>query len=120
MRAISRRLHRLEQVLVPSIRNETGWGALAGLRGQLLRLVEPQGAPAIAQLKIELDALGPTGLWRELVRCHLQQHGFVQSDHESFAELVARALGITVREFRFCLQQGRLGVALAERFRQAE
>ena len=74
MKSLTRRLRRLEAQIV--VAAETGWGNLAGLLAKLLQLAEPQGVPAVEQLKNELDELGHTGLLRELIRCHLQQHGF--------------------------------------------
>ena len=65
-----------------------------------------------------LEELGPSGLWRETARYHLELNGFVQSDHESFAETMARALGISIREFRAQVAEGQIGKALIERFRE--
>jgi hypothetical protein len=47
----------------------------------------------------------------------LREHGFVQRDNESFAETMARALGIGIREFKAQLAQGSIGRALVDRFR---
>ena len=70
----------------------------------------------VPQLRKELEAIGPTGLWLEAVRGYLRDHGFVQDPSESLAETTARALGIEVRGLRVCMEQSRLGAALLDRF----
>ena len=100
MKTICRRLQKLEKTLAPGITGEIDWGRMAGVRESLLSAAEPHGMPAVVQLRTELDELGPWGLWRETARYHLREHGFVQCDGESFAETMARALGIGVRELR--------------------
>ena len=90
---------------------------MAKFRDQLLRLAEQRGTPDISQLKNELDAMGPTGLWFETVRSYLGDHGFVQDPWESLAETTARALGIDSSELRACMAQGQLGATLLDRFR---
>jgi hypothetical protein len=60
------------------------------------------------------------GLWRETTRLYLSDHGFVQSEKESFAETMARALGINTDELRVCIAENRIGSALLERFRKPE
>ena len=92
------------------------WGGLAGLRGKLLDAARPRGGAAVDELRIELDALGPIGLWRETVRYYLREHGFAPSGNESFFEVLARALGISMPEFKTLLTQNRIGSALKERF----
>ena len=116
MRTIHRRLQKLEKTIVPAALVEIGWGSLAGIRDKLLDRAKHRGEVAAAQLRTELDELGPAGLWRETVRCHLREYGFVQHDGESLAETVARALGISMRELRVHLAQGRIGRALLDRF----
>ena len=64
--------------------------------------------------------LHPLGLWRETISLYLSDHGFVQSEKESFAETMARALGINTDELRVCIAVNRIGTALLERFRGAE
>ena len=118
MRAINRRLQKLEKVFAPAIESETVWGNMAGLRDELLRGAEERGRPVVAQLTQELDALGPIGLWRETARSYLSDHGFVQAQSESFAETMSRALGIGCLELRVCMAEGRLGTALLDRFGQ--
>jgi hypothetical protein len=44
-------------------------------------------------------------LWRETTRRYLSDHGFVQSEKESFAETMARALGINTDELRVCIAE---------------
>jgi hypothetical protein len=67
-----------------------------------------------------LEQLGPYGLWLEAARGYLCDHGFIQSRSESFAETMARALGINTDELRVCIAEGRIGSALLERFREPE
>ena len=57
-------------------------------------------------------------IWRETARGYLSDHGFVQSEKESFAETMARALGIGTDELRICIAENRMGTALMERFRE--
>jgi len=83
---------------------------MAKFRDQLRRLAGQRGTTPIAQLKEELDAMGPTGLWCETVRSYLSDHGFAQEPSESVAETVCRALGIGSEELRLRLQQGQLGL----------
>ena len=66
----------------------------------------------------ELERRGPAALWRETAHGDLCNHGFVQSGNESFAETMARALGINTDELRICIAEGRIGSALLERFRE--
>ena len=119
MRTITRRLLNLEKVFAPAVQSdENTWGEMAPVRDELLRLVEKQDTARVAELKEELDTLGPAGLWLEVARRHLHDNGFVQSGSESFAETMARALSISVCELRLWIAQGRVGVALLERFKQ--
>jgi hypothetical protein len=118
MKAISRRLAKLEEVLGPVVESEDRWGSMAKLRDDLLRQAEQQGATSVADLREELEQLGPLGLWRETTRGYLSDHGFVQSEKESFAETMARALGINTDELRVCIAENRIGAALLERFRE--
>ena len=83
MKTICRRLEKLEKTFAPAAELETKWGNFAEIRDKLLRLAGHHGSAAVAQLRTELDALGPTGLWRETVRHHLQENGFVQQANES-------------------------------------
>jgi hypothetical protein len=63
-----------------------------------------------------LERIGPSGLWLEAARGYLCDHGFVQSESESFAETMARALGINTDELRVCIAENRMGAALLKRF----
>jgi hypothetical protein len=117
MRAIDRRLVKLEKVFAPVLDIEDPWGTIAEFRDKLLRQAEERGAPPVAELSEELEQLGPLGLWREAARGYLSDHGFVQSESESFAETMARALGINTDELRVCIAENRIGSALLERFR---
>jgi hypothetical protein len=117
MRTISRRLEKLEKVFARVAKSEDTWGSMAEFRDQLLRLAKQRGEPSVAGLREELEQLGPSGLWREAARGYLSDHGFVQSRSESFAETMARALGISTHELRVCIAEGRIGSALVDRFR---
>jgi hypothetical protein len=120
MRAISRRLAKLETVFAPAPASEDMWGSMAEFRDELLRRAEERGEPSVAELREELERVGPLGLWRETTRLYLSDHGFVQSEKESFAETMARALGINTDELRVCIVENRIGTALLERFRESE
>ena len=120
MRVISRRLEKLEKVFARWVESEDTWGSMAEFRDKLLCLGEQRDASAVAQLKEELEQLGPLGLWREAARGYLSDHGFIQTGNESLAATMARALGITTHELRICIAEGRIGSALLERFRAPE
>src|SRR5258707_12945507 len=85
MKPISRRLEKLEKIFAPRVGRDS-WGEIAKFRNELLRLAEQRGTPPVTQLKEELDAMGPTGLWCEAVRSYLRDHGFAQDPSESLAE----------------------------------
>ena len=93
---------------------------MAEFRDDLLRQAEQRGEPSVADLRQELEQLGPLGLWRETTRLYLSDHGFLQSEKESFAETMARALGINTDELRGCIAENQIGNALLERFREPE
>ena len=116
MKAISRRLANLEEVFAPVVESEDRWGSMAEFRDDLLRQAEQRGEQPLAELREELEQLGPLGLWRETARGYLSDHGFTQSEKESFAETMARALGIDTDELRACIADNRIGAALLERF----
>ena len=119
MKAISRRLAKLEEVFAPLVENDR-WGSMAEFRDDLLRQAEQRGEPSVVDLREELEQLGPLGFWRETTRRYLSDHGFVQSESESFAETMARALGINTDKLRVCIAENRIGSALLERFREPE
>jgi hypothetical protein len=116
MKAISRRLAKLEEVFAPATESEDRWGSMAKLRDDLLRQAEQQDATSVAEVGAELERIGPSGLWLEAARGYLSDHGFVQSDTECFAATMARALGINTDELRVCIAKNRIGSALLERF----
>ena len=91
---------------------------MAEFRNEIIRQAEQRGEPFVAEVREALEQLGPTGLWRETARGYLSDHGFVQSEKESFAETMARALGINTDELRVCIAENRIGSALLERFRE--
>jgi hypothetical protein len=116
MKALSRRLERLEKALAPVVESEDSWGRMAEFRDRLLQLAEQRDALSVAALREELDRLGPAGLWRETARGYLCEHGFIQSGNESLAQTMARALGINTDELRICIAENRIGAALLKRF----
>jgi|SRR5580704_7571419 hypothetical protein len=116
MKAISRRLANLEKVFAPVVENEDRWGSMAEFRDDLLRQAEQQGATSFAEVGAELERIGPSGFWIAAARGYLSDHGFVQSEKESFAETMARALGINTDELRVCIAENRIGEALLARF----
>jgi hypothetical protein len=120
MRAISRRLEKLEQVFAPLAESEDRWGSMAKLRDDLLHQAEQQGTTSVAEVGAELERIGPSGLWLEAARGYLSDHGFVQSGNESFAQTMARALGINTDELRVCIAANGIASALRERFREPE
>jgi hypothetical protein len=118
MKAIIRRLAKLEEVFAPVVESEDRWGSMAEFRDDLLRQAEQRGEPSVTDLREELEQRGPLGMWLETARGYLSDHGFVQSAKESFAETMARALGIDTDELRACIAENRIGTALLERFRK--
>jgi hypothetical protein len=100
------------------VESEDSWGMMAEFRDRLLQLADQRDALSVAELREELEQLGPLGLWREAARGYLCDHGFVQSRNESFAQTLARALGIDTDELRVCIAEGRIGSALLDRFRE--
>ena len=98
------------------MQDETDWGEIGRLRDELLSRAEQGGTSSFTELKNELDALGPTGLWLEVARIRLRDHGFEQLPSESFAETMARALNIRIDDLRTCIEEGRITASLLERF----
>ena len=96
MKAISKRLERLETLFAPRAAKDDDWGSLASVHDELLRLAARFGEPRCSEITAELDALGPAGLWNEAVRTLLADHGYVQTGDESLAETVARSLDMHV------------------------
>ena len=95
---------------------EDDWGGLACVRDKMLRVAARFGEPRCSEVKTELDALGPAGLWCEADRGLLGEHGFVQTANESFAETVTRSLDIGTDKLRVCIAQGQIGSSLLEKF----
>jgi hypothetical protein len=118
MKAISRRLAKLEEVFAPVAESEDRWGRMAEFRDEILRSAEERGDPSVTELREELERIGPSGLWLEAARGYLSDHGFVQSGNESFAQTMARALGINTDELRVWIAAGRIGSALVDMFRE--
>ena len=118
MKGISKRLAKLETVFARVAKSEDMWGSMVEVRERLLKLAEQRGEPHVAQLREELEQLGPLGLWREAARGYLSDHGFIQTGNESLAATMARALGLTTHELRNCIAENRIGTALLDRFRE--
>ena len=118
MRTIDRRLVKLEKIFARVADSGNVWGSMVEVRDRLLKLAEQRGEPHVAQLREELEQLGPLGLWREAARGYLSDHGFIQTGNESLAATMARALGLTTHELRNCIAENRIGTALLDRFRE--
>ena len=106
MRTLNRRLLKLETALARLVPQTPDWGGMARMRDSLLKNAEKQSAEAAAELRTELDSIGPLGLWTELVRSLLKDRGFVQTATESFAETLQRFLGIDGEELRSQMTDG--------------
>jgi hypothetical protein len=97
---------------------ETG-RAWPPLRNQVLKLARASGESHIAEIEAQLDSLGPHGLWCEVCRSVLADSAIFQSGDESFAETIARALGISIDELRILMARGQISSVLVERFGEA-
>ena len=120
MRRLNNRLQKLEMVLARRAVGDDEWGGMAFLRDQILQLAKSRDGSDAVEMQAELDRLGPVGLWCEVCRSVLADHGFVQTASESFAETMARALGIDTSDLTVLLQQARIGKALIDRFPLSE
>jgi hypothetical protein len=116
MKTIDRRLQKLERSLALRVWNGDDWGSLASVRDEIVRLAALQGDSGAAEIKKQLNALGPHGLWLEAVRGYLKDHGFVQGGDESLAETMARALNIGTDQLRMRIAQAQISSALRDRF----
>ena len=114
MKTISRRLQKLESLLAPRVEKQDDWGSMAVVRDKIVRHAERSSESCGNAIREELDKLGPAGLWRETVRSLLADHGFVQNCDESFAETMARVLGIGTDQLRILIAQGQIASALLE------
>jgi hypothetical protein len=85
---------------------------MALVHDELLRHAEERGE-SVSELKQEIEAMGPLRMWMKVARGILKDHGLEQQPSESFAQTVARALGIDTDELRVYMAQGNLGSALA-------
>ena len=112
MKTIGRRLQKLEQSLALEVENRGDWGGLANARDEILRQAERTSESHEVSIRVELDTLGPSGLWCEAARSFLADHGFLQSGDESFAETIARVLGIGTDQLRALIAQGQITSAL--------
>jgi len=71
MKTLSKRLQRLETLFAPQADKEDDWGGMAGVRDEMLRGAARLGEPRCSEIRTDLDALGPAGLWNEAVRALL-------------------------------------------------
>jgi hypothetical protein len=81
---IGKRIQTLESILIRPAAIDR-WGKMAAVREDLI------GRAALgcqAEIRAELEALGPTGLWTEMARHFLADHGFIQNERESFTGMV--------------------------------
>ena len=98
MKIISKRLLKLERVLASPV-TDVGWGGMAHTRDEILRLAAATWSESfVAELKRQLDELGPHGLWLEGVRSYLK--------------------GIGSQDLVACIAQGRIGSVLLDSFRE--
>lgn len=112
MKDIGKRIQKLESVMIRPAAFDR-WGRMAAMRDDLIRRA-PHGCQA--ELRLELEELGPARLWSAIARHFLANRGFVQAACESFAETMARALDISAEDLRVLISQGRIGKALLARF----
>src|SRR5260370_12241223 len=103
MRALSRRLEKLEKAFARVVDSGTVWGSMAEVRDRLLQLAEQRDAPSVPALREQLERLGPAGLWRETAPGYLSDHGFVQSGNESLAATIPRPLLISTHQLTFSI-----------------
>ena len=77
MKTQSKRLQRLETLYAHQADKEDDWGGMAGVRDEMLRGAARLGEPRCSEIRTELDAFGPAGLWCEAVRGLLADHHFL-------------------------------------------
>lgn len=116
MKTLGKRLERLERSFAARIDEADDWRGLENVRDAIHRHAQRQGEPRSSEIRTKLDALGPAGLWWEAARGLLANQGFVQTGGESFAETVARSLGIETDELRVRMAQGQIGSVVLQRF----
>jgi hypothetical protein len=114
MKTIDHRLQKLERSLALRVGNGDDWGSLASVRDEIVCHAERLSDSYGAAIRVELDTLGPAGLWCETTRTILADHGFAQSGDESFAETMARVLDIGTDQLRILIAQGQIASALLE------
>lgn len=112
MKHVEKRIQKLESILIRPAAFDR-WGNVAVVHDDLIRRATPGHQ---AELRAELEELGPTGLWREMARHFLADHGFIQNQRESLAETMARALEIGTSELHLLIAQGQIGETLLARF----
>ena len=62
MRAIDRRLVKLEKIFAPVLDIEDRWGSMAEFRDDLLRQAKQRGEPSVAELREELEPENTTDI----------------------------------------------------------
>jgi hypothetical protein len=81
--------------------------------------IKTTGIQRAGLTKLQRKALGcpwSHGLWLEVVRGYLKDYGFVQTEDESFAEIMARALGVGTDELRVQIATGGISSMLVDKF----
>ena len=102
MKAIINRLRRLENANAPADR---AWALLEAILDARRRRLGPdyvEPTPSPARM---FDDLGPVGLWLETART------FLESGDESFAETMARSMGIGTDQLQILMAQGQIASA---------
>jgi hypothetical protein len=112
VKPIAKRIRTLESTLIRPAAVDR-WGKMAGVRDDLIRRAAPV---CHAEVRTELEDLGPTGLWIEMARQFVADHGFIRAERESLAETTARALDIEIEELIVLISQGRIARAFLARF----
>ena len=62
MRAIDKRLVKLEKIFAPVVASEDRWGSMAKFRDDLLRQAKQRGEPSVAELREELEPENTTDI----------------------------------------------------------
>jgi hypothetical protein len=114
---IRKRLEKLEKLVPPIVNKDAHWGKLAALRDDFLRdQAKEHGDAYAADLKKEWEEKGPLAFRIEMIRAYLKLHGIDQGPNESFAQTIARALGIGTSELSVRIRDGTFGRDLWNKF----
>jgi hypothetical protein len=117
MNTIRKRLEKLEKSVPPVVDPDAAWGELAALRDHYLRdQAQEHGEPYTADLKKQLMEGGPVRFRIEIIGAYLRLHGIEQGPNESFAQTMARALGIGTAELGVRMRDGTFGRDLWNKF----